>query len=174
MLFNLCCKSSSIEYPIIQIVQSDDCISKLINATSLIIAFGTLCATIFAIFYAVKEYRLHCKQNKADVLHKYNERYSSDENIKKVIEYLISQKDGKDIPDGKTPSLYEKEMFLRFFEELEYAIESGALDAELTYYMFAYYALEVAKLKGSFIEDYNNKEWNRFRAFIKRMNKYSN
>lgn len=171
MLLNLCSKCSNIEHPIIQVVQSDDCISKLIDAISLIITFGTLCATAFAIYYAVKEYRLHCKQSKADILHKYNERYSRDENIKKVVEYLILKKEEKDISIDKHPSTFEKEMFLRFFEELEYAIESEALDAKLTYDMFAFYALEAAKLGENFVSDYNENSWGSFKAFINRMKK---
>ena len=62
-------------------------------------------------------------------------------------------------------------MFLRFFEELEYAIESEALDAKLTYDMFAFYALEAAKLGETFVSDYNENSWGSFKAFINRMKK---
>ena len=65
-------------------------------------------------------------------------------------------------------------MFLRFFEELEYAIMAEALDAQLIYDMFAYYALKAAELGESFIDDYNKMDWNTFQVFIKRMKRIEN
>ena len=67
---------------LIQIVQSEDYISILKEGISLLIELLLLVATIYALSYAIKEYKLHCKHNVADTLHKYNERYSRDENIK--------------------------------------------------------------------------------------------
>ena len=73
-------------------MQSDDCMSTLIESITLLITFLTFVATVYAIWYAIKEYNFHCRQSQADTLHKYNERYSSDKNIKKVVEYLILKK----------------------------------------------------------------------------------
>ena len=96
----------------------------------IILASLTLIGTIY-------EYESHRERVKAEVLGQYNERYSRDEHINKVVPFLI-----EDIMNRKVvaPSVHNVEMFMRFFEEMELQIEKDRLDAESVYKLFSYYA----------------------------------
>ena len=63
---------------------------------------------------------------------------------------------------------------MRFFEELQYAIEQKRLSKQIVYDMFAYYALEVDKMGEKFVEDYHHSSWIRFRRFVKEMKQVKN
>ena len=78
------------------------------------------------------------KKEQAQALSKFNERYSSDKNIEIVVKYLIGEREGAEVV---IPTTYQLELFLRFFEELEYAISQKMLDEKHTFDMFSYYAL---------------------------------
>ncbi|MCC8120042.1 MAG: hypothetical protein LIP09_15045, partial [Bacteroidales bacterium] len=67
------------------------------------------------------------------------------------------------------PTDNEFELFLRFFEELEYAIMSERIEEEVVHDMFAFYALEISKKEG-LIKDYKEPCWQTFHNFINRMN----
>lgn len=143
--------------------------------------------TGYAFLYAMKEYKLHQKREKAETLARFNERYSNDKNIEAVVLLLMR------IEEGITPDKaeqneddmklnYQKEMFLRFFEELQIAIEAGALDKKLVYDIFAFYALKAFEMGEEFYEELtpkqteetNNGNWYQFRKFITEMYKYEN
>lgn len=143
-----------------------------------------------AFFYTKKEYEAHREREKAETLAKFNERYSNDKNIEKFIKYLM-QKDydlkrpiGKDKciecnnskPQGKmnyssmeeennVDLIYQKEMFMRFFEELQIAIKAKSLDKEIAYDLFAYYALEENSRRNKEKENC----WHLFEEFIEDM-----
>lgn len=131
-----------------------------------------------ALIYAVIEYRLHKKERKAEILSNYNSRYSTEEYIKRVIKFLhknhgIGEKEVEEIKEifnkNKKLSLNDLEMFMRFFEELQYSIEQKGLSKEITFDMFSFYALEAKPLLEACIEDYQNENWERFRNFVKNM-----
>ena len=71
----------------------------------------------------------------------------------------------------KADKTYRHEMFLRFFEELQIAIENKALSPEIVCYMFSYYAI-VADRCDKFVSDYNDHQtWKKFKEFVKDMKK---
>lgn len=132
------------------------------------------CTVIGAVIFTYVQYRQYKKKEKADILAHFNERYSNDENIKAVVEYLMGEKQND-------PTNYQKEMFLRFFEELQIFIEVKSLDPQLVYDTFAYYALEAYKKGTDFYSELNPNElneelkgtWYRFGKFINEMKKYA-
>ena len=146
---------------------------KSIDWSSIIcdfLSFLTAMATIAtawiaykALNYAKKEYELHKKAKEAETLSSYNQRYSTDIHIEKTIKFLMEELPVENF------SLNDKEMFLRFFEELQFTIEQGGLSKETAYDMFAFYALEAAEKGDEFIPDYSSKEWGRFRLFVRDM-----
>lgn len=168
MLINLCSQG-----PIV-IVESSDWISNTIALLTFLTTFLTLIVTSYATYYAIKEYKSHQKQSKASVLSKYNERYSNDKNIEKVVQYLILKDKCGFIPPERVPDTCEKEMFLRFFEELQYAIDAEYIDKNTAYDMFAYYALKAYELQENFVSDIKKTEWTRFRRFIYFMKQIQN
>ena len=60
-------------------------------------------------------------------------------------------------------------MFLRFFEELQYAIEQKSLSKEIVYDMFSYYAIEAYKEKENFYKNEEENNWLRFKTFAESM-----
>lgn len=70
--------------------------------------------------------------------------------------------------------LYEKEMFMRYFEELEIALKKEYIkDVSAVYETFSFYALRVSELGDLFVPDYNDNHcWINFHRFIHRMRVY--
>ena len=120
------------------------CFLKGEKLTDIFMLLITLCA--FGLTY--KKYLEYLRREKADVLSFYNERYSKDEHIRKIVKYIIAVMDNKCLK--KTPSVYNTEMFMRFFEEMEIQIENKI------------------RLNLS-IKDYDTDQWQLFREFVSRM-----
>lgn len=149
-----------------------DWMSLLINCLSIVVAIITAIATGIttyiaykALIYAKKEYELQKKIKESETLATYNQRYSTDQHIDNVIKYLNGSLKNKKL------TINDKEMFLRFFEELEYTIENEGLQENIVYDMFAYYAIKVADKGTDFVKDYKTENWRRFNDFVKRMKK---
>lgn len=105
----------------------------------------TAIAAVFALVVGYHEYCLKKDINMAKVLSEYNNRYSNDCNIVKVVKYLNYRNEGgknNNFPAAK-PSNYEVEMFMRFFEELEVQIKAGRLKEEDVFNLFTYYAAKI-------------------------------
>lgn len=130
----------------------------------------TALATVFALIVACKEYFEHKDKKQAAILSEYNQRYSTDPNIIKVVQYLNYMDNGGKInnPIRVRPSNYEVEMFMRFFEELGLQIECGRLKQEDVEDLFLYYAKKLNEnsdlriLLGIDEDDYKN-YWTRFK-----------
>jgi hypothetical protein len=153
-----------------------DIVSAVSNFGSALFALFTLAITFAALYYAKKEYSLHKKQTKADTLSRYNERYSTDDNIKETVKELMLVPDGDQIQTpslekDRTPIIFRHEMFLRFFEELQNAIDKDALDKEEVCYAFSYYAIVANSCGKDFVPDYEGTSWQQFKRFVKAMKK---
>ena len=127
---------------------------------------------ITTLFCTFMEYSHHRKREKADVLGQYNERYSRDEHVNSVVNYLACYKDNM-IPKDR-PCLHDVEMFMRFFEEMEIQIKEDRLDEKYVYDLFSYYAIELGgneKLRlllGVESDDYQS-NWKNYICFVDRM-----
>lgn len=126
----------------------------------------------WAFVYTKREYSLHLAKEQANTLSHYNERYSSDENISKVVTYFIQKMERTS--NITNPTTFEKEMFLRFFEELQFAIEQKAISKKIAYEMFSYYAIKAYEEGKLFVEDMFDGNWNRFCLFAKEMKRIKN
>ena len=146
--------------------------------------------------YAINEYGNHKREMQTNLLCQYNQRYSADQNIKKVIEWMLktAHLDKKGEIDKVnllkslcSPSINTKEMFMRFFEELQLQIEEKNLNAKDVYELFSYYAIKFDEFNEYHkdITDYTpikevykmaedqrksvNENWRRFSKFIEEM-----
>lgn len=130
--------------------------------------------SLLSILWIIKEYYAYKRREEANVLSSFNQRYSTDKNIQAVVEYLmmyedIRNKKGFTYP-MPSPTPFQKELFLRFFEELQIAIENKSLPKDKAYDMFAHYALEADK-ELNFVADIKDDCWKRFHSFINEMKK---
>lgn len=182
-------------------IQQMVCPNNTISFTSylsVIANVGIFLATIFATMYAVKEYLNKKREHHTKLLAKYNQRYSSDNNITSVVSWMLKvaivDKDGKIVGANPyrcnySPGVHKKEMFMRFFEELYLHIKDGNIKKEDAFSFFAYYAIIFEKYKDFRLDitDYKTKEelkemqegrlkreytylWSGFRKFIYEMN----
>ncbi|MBQ9076306.1 MAG: hypothetical protein IJY31_00465 [Muribaculaceae bacterium] len=128
------------------------------------------------------EYHQYRERNKADILGKFNERYSSNSDIKDVITFI--EECLKDLPQDEIKGEIKNEtkakikanidtvkqikidLFFRFFEEIQLAIEAKSLNEEDVYNLFYYYAEKGKKL--SLLSDYPT-EWCILERFYNRM-----
>lgn len=168
----------------------------IIELLSFIATIATVGISYNAIVYARKEYLSHKKEEKANTLAKYNERYSTNEHLVVVVEYLwqieeikeyseknsLYKKSYKEISDFldteskdnpkssfKIPTGHQKELFLRFFEEIQYSIEQGSLEKEQVKELFYHYARVANDMGEVFVNDFYHPCWRRFKTFIKTM-----
>lgn len=112
----------------------DDIIQSFATSVSAIVAALSLVVTVITVVIAYHEYKKISKKEKCDILTKYNERYMNNPCILKVIDsYLYKNK--------KKPTANEKEMFLRFFEELEVMIREEYISEKNVHDLFSYYFL---------------------------------
>ena len=176
------------------------CIYPDVNAGTMqaIAEWGSFIVALCGGLYAVCQYNNHLKEEKRKMLCEYNKRYSSDKNIEKVVEWMLliarTDDDTGEIIGVKQnikcipPSIYTKEMFMRFFEEINLRIEKGDMNADEVYKLFAYYAMKFdeypgfrldikdykkeSELEGNSEDVNKNKDyWVDFRSFIEKMKK---
>ena len=125
---------------------------------------------LFTLVVYIRQYKLHERQMKIELLTKYCVRYSINDDIKAVVRYLehvegLSHR--KEVPH---PDDHEVEMFMRFFEELELLIVAESIDEELASYMFYHYLQTFEKLKEQWSNvEYDSEEWKLFHNYMKRM-----
>ena len=120
------------------------CISASMACFSFILA-------LLSLTFVYNEYQKKQKYERNEVLMRYNERYEKSEHIQKVVEYYanleasspskreIASKTEQNTQEAKTVSVNDREMFLRFYEELYHMIETGYLDKYLVVNYFGYY-----------------------------------
>lgn len=135
--------------------------------------WGIFVLTIIAVGFSVVEYRGHKKREKMTVFSEYSRRYAEDPNIKCVSEFLIAYFENTDT-NVVQPTIYQKEMFLRFFEELEFLVEKGKLDEDDIAEFFVYYAVAAAMcepfVRDTELESESKRHdvWRRYRHLVKR------
>ncbi len=129
-------------------------------------------ATIVAIVIAVFQYFTIRKQNKLELLTKYNARYCINEDMGRVIKYLEKYDGLNHHGEVYKPDDHQVEMFMRFFEEIELLIKQNAMEEEAVYYMFSYYVLKFEDIIKEWPHiEYNTKNWKEFHEFVARMKK---
>lgn len=144
-----------------------DCVLKWVEPVSVVIG----------LVVAYCKYSEYVEQKKTKTLSAFNDRYINDENIQKVVNYLIYVDDNdknkglsKDELSPKEPSDNDWEMFFRFFEEMQYSIEQDLITKDMAYDMFAYYALSAFELRENIINaEEEKKYWNKLNQFISSM-----
>ncbi len=142
-----------------------------IKTISLFVSYISVCA-VFTIGYF--EYLAKIRRDKTAVLEKYNNRYLKDRNIRDSISVLMKLEEDRKPIDLSISEIRKREVFMRFFEELQLQIEGGALDEKDVHTLFGYYACFADQLNSSFVSDYYDDCWITFRQFVKRHKELSN
>ena len=136
-------------------------------------------ATFLALLFAAYEYYIHKKNNQYEAYSKMNERYCNNSSIQRVLEAMVDSYSGCTFRidkfgqncENKHVSINDKEMFLRFFEELNYAIKKRSIHKEEACYYFGYYAVIAYLMGKDFVSELENEGiWGEFREFAENMN----
>lgn len=131
--------------------------------------------TLLTVIIAFREYYRKRKQDKIELFIKYNARFCINEDVMRVTKYLEKYVGLNHHGEVYTPDDHQVEMFMRYFEELEFLIESGAIDEEIVSYMFSYYVFEFEKRKDEWKNvGYEEEGWRVFRNFVNRMHRIKN
>lgn len=106
-------------------------------------SFLTCCIAGFTAYKGLEHYRKDIKftheATRNQMLAEYNQRYSQNISIQKVVKALMSN-------EFNDVEAYDAEIFMRFFEELQLLIKSdNKMKKEIACYMFSYYAIEAYK-----------------------------
>lgn len=109
-----------------------------------------LITSFVAAVYAIVQYEDYKLAERTKLFCEYNQRYSTDKNIEEVIQWMlkvsIQDENGQIIGASPmrtyyNPGIYKKEMFMRFFEELNKRIDNKHISKSDAYDFFSYYAL---------------------------------
>ena len=145
----------------------DDFAITLSDISNIADAIVAVCAVI-GIIYSRNEYKKHKQRERWKTFSEYSARYANDENIKAVTQFLIEFIEGKEHKKELTTN--QKEMFMRFFEELELQIENDRLDQDTVKDFFVYYAVAAAVcpefMNDVFIDRYGL--WEHYKRIVKR------
>lgn len=96
-----------------------------------------------------------------------SEALLSNENVKSTLDNIKEELEKEKKSDEISTN--DKEMFMRFFEEIQYTIDQGGLTEKMVYEMFSYYAIKIYDLNTEFIDDFNEYYWCQFRRFGEKM-----
>ncbi len=135
----------------------------------------TFSLALISLTFTVCEYIRKRESDKANILLSYNKRFVSDETIQKVIVYAqeIDENRGKPSFDSTSltaPKQSEFCLFVRFYEELQTAIDANGFNKENICRLYAYYAIEVYNNHKDKIGNVDKDEsWFLFRKFCKDM-----
>ena len=127
-------------------------------------------AAIIGIFISIMQQRNMLKQLKTEVFIRYSSKYSMSPEVSAVVKYLEHLEGLNHKLIITPPDNHEIEIFMHYFEEIEYPIEGGIMDEEMVYEMFSYYLFVFEKNREKFnITDYEGDSWNRFRHLLIRI-----
>jgi hypothetical protein len=177
------CISVASCYCILNLFYPSICIGSFAELLTALATLGALLVAGVSLCYAKKQYEKHQEEERTKLLCEYNQRYSTDKNVECVIEWMLKTaimgKDGRiekvnRYTNTEAPSVHQKEMFMRFFEELHMQISKNKLDKHEVFNLFSYYALVFDKFEEYRLDitDYNNGEWKSFRDFVEQMKRY--
>lgn len=110
-------------------------IQTLSNSISAFIALLTLLLTFCTVVYAYKEFKKTQKDKRSEVFMQYNQRYEENPHIQKILKYCTI----RDNKNENKPTVHDKEMFLRFYEELWRMIKVKYISEDDVCEFFAYY-----------------------------------
>lgn len=147
-------------------------ICSLIGAfTALITVLVTLC-----------KYEEHIERDRIRYLLDFGNKYTSDPKIVEVINFLEGLEDDemykKECMVNNTYNetalpIHNIEMFMRFIEELELLIRSGAISGSAALNLFGYYTTILDKYHKRWPNlKYEEKYWNIYRAFVDKAKKF--
>lgn len=112
---------------------------------------------LIALIVAYVEYKSHGKTDEHKLFSQLNRRYQENQDIQCVIKYLRDTE-----PTEQEPTLYQLELFLRFFEELGMYLTTNSVNAKNANTFFGYYLRQlyftprgkklISKLNGDDIE----------------------
>ena len=127
-------------------------------------------AAVIGIFISIMQQRYMLKQLKTEAFIRYSSKYSMSPEVSSVVKYL-EHLDGLNHKLKITPpDNHDIEIFMHYFEEIEYLIEGGIMDEKMVYEMFSYYLFVFEKNRKKFnIKDYESDSWNRFRHLLVRI-----
>lgn len=128
-----------------------------LSVVNVIANIATACVAIAAYRYTIKQYRLHKEEEKAHAISLFNSRYANDDYISPVqidimciIDNVLA---GNNSAIEFKSSERDRELFLRFFEELQISIEKHRLNENEVYDMFSYYGVVASFVKERMIVD---------------------
>lgn len=133
-----------------------------------------------ALFYAKREYEHNKKSERTALLCQYLQRYSNDPCIKKMEEYIMETAlldeneviigfDKSKVPSIQ-PSLWEKEMFMHFFEEIQLLIDDNMINKDVVIDLIGYYIGIFHRIEDyhADITDYNEERyWKYYLKFVR-------
>lgn len=133
-----------------------------------------------ALFYAKQEYHHHKESEKTALLCSYLKRYAEDPYVKKIEDYILNtavlDKEGNIVAYNKNtkaenvPTIWEIEMFMHFFEEIQLLIDAQLMDKDLVIGLIGYYVGIFHKIPEFHqeITDYDDERyWKYYLKFVK-------
>lgn len=142
-------------------------------------ALAALASVIIALSSFMFNY-IFSRKGEGEILYSISQRYSTDRNIKKVVKWIAANLDDNGLlrPNEQLnrkyiPCLYEKEIFVAFFEDIYYFVKNESISRKSSIRHYSYYAIKFDEYDffHSDISAYDTQEWNSFHRFVNMMKK---
>ncbi|MDE5608466.1 MAG: hypothetical protein K2I64_06000 [Muribaculaceae bacterium] len=137
----------------------------------------TAMIAVIAVFLTSCEYKAHVERDKFQALSEFNQRFMTDKTLVKVTKWLSNKSTSEETASPEeTPTDYDFEIYGRFGEELEIAIQKDYLSEQNVYDLFWYY-FDFDKKKGiigilkEIEKDEYDKNWKILNQFKERMDR---
>ena len=102
----------------------------------------TAIVALMALLLALREYSSHKATEYNKLFSQLNRRYERNNNMQDVVRYLRNKE-----PFGEKPSMYQLEVFLRFFEEVGLYMKTDSLKTNDVDKFFGYYLRQLYTTK---------------------------
>lgn len=157
------CPFVVVAYNIYDAIANDRCL--MLTIVDLIRNNKAFFPALMTIAVALFGYFRYIDTAQSKELDNFNKRFLSEEMVNSTIHKDLMKGDIVPFDQLSEEYLNKREQFMRFYEELQFSIDSGRLNKKQTHYMFGYYAGEVFKYDDKFVKDFYAPCWKTFRRF---------
>lgn len=157
------CPFVVVVYHVYDAIANDRCL--MLTIVDLIRNNKIFLSALLTVVIALLGYIRYIDTVQSKELDNFNKRFLSEKMVNSSIHKDLLKGDIVPFDQLSEEGLNKREMFMRFYEELQFSIDSGRLNKKQTHYMFGYYAGEVVKYDDKFVEDFYDPCWKTFRRF---------
>ena len=153
--------------------------AKDTNQAAAYAAISAVFISLIIFIQSCADNKLKSKNDEQILLCMFGQRYSTDDNIRRVVKWIMANLDNKGLIKKEknlvnVPDFYEKTVFMSFFEDIYNTISQEIITKSYMMRRYSYYAIKFDEYDffHQDISNYNTGEWSSFHEFVSTAKKY--